>query len=92
MALRRHYCGHLCLRKLPMKWYLREKVWSASELYRLGLINRLTAVGNHLGAAEELAQRILKAAPLAVRAEVRMNRYPLVSRRAEALHYSRSLT
>ena len=77
--------------KVANEMVLTGESMSASEFYRLGLINRLTAVGNHLRVAEELAQRILKAAPLAVRAEVRMNRYPLVSRRAEALGYSRSL-
>lgn len=84
-----------------LRWFMPSKVanemlltgenMAASELYRLGLINRLTPVGNHLQVAEGLAQRILKAAPLAVRAEVRMNRYPLVSRRVEALLYSRAL-
>ncbi len=84
-----------------LRWFVPSKVanemvltgdsMAAAELYRLGLINRLTPVGNHMQAAEELAQKILKAAPLAVRAEVRVNRSPLVGKRMEALIYSRSL-
>ena len=46
----------------------------ASELYRLGLINRLVPTGQHLEAAEELAAKILKAPPLAARAGVRLTR------------------
>lgn len=84
-----------------LRWFMPSKVahemlltgeyMAACEFYRLGLINRLTPVGNHLQAAEELAQKILKMPPLAVRAEVRMNRLPLIGKRAEALLYSRSL-
>ena len=36
----------------------------AAELYRLGLINRLVPTGFHLSAAEALAEKVLKAAPL----------------------------
>ena len=46
----------------------------AAELYRLGLINRLVPTGRHLEAAEELAEKILKAPPLASRAGVRLTR------------------
>ena len=46
----------------------------AAELYRLGLINRLVPTGGHLEAAEELAEKILKAPPLASRAGVRLTR------------------
>ena len=44
----------------------------AAELYRLGLINRLVPTGKHLEAAEELAEKILKAPPLAARSGVRL--------------------
>lgn len=46
----------------------------ASELYRLGLINRLVPNGQHLQAAEELARKVLEAPPLAVRDGVRISR------------------
>ena len=77
--------------KVANEMYLTGENMTASEFYRLGLINRLTPVGNHLQAAEELAQKILKVPPLAVRAEVRINRLPLIGKRVEALLYSRSL-
>jgi len=46
----------------------------ASELYRLGLINRLVPNGTHLQAAEELAEKVLLAPPLATRDAVRVSR------------------
>jgi enoyl-CoA hydratase/carnithine racemase len=46
----------------------------AAELYRLGLINRLVPPGQHLQAAEELADKVLQAPPLAVRDGVRVSR------------------
>ena len=39
-----------------------------------GLINRLVPTGQHLEAAEELAEKVLKAPPLAARAGVRLTR------------------
>ena len=46
----------------------------AAELYRLGLINRLVPTGQHLSAAEELAEKVLKTPPLAARAAVKLTR------------------
>jgi enoyl-CoA hydratase/carnithine racemase len=77
--------------KVANEMLLTGEYMSASEFYRLGLVNRLTPDGKHVQAAEELAQKILKVPPLAVRAEVRRNRLPLINKRVEALQYSRSL-
>lgn len=46
----------------------------AAELYRLGFINRLVPSGQHVQAAEELAQKVLEAPPHAVRDAVRVSR------------------
>jgi len=46
----------------------------AAELYRLGLANRLVPNGQHLQAAEELAEKVLAAPPLATRDAVRVSR------------------
>ena len=73
--------------KLSTEMALTGESVAASEFYRLGLINRLVPVGQHLQAAEELAQQILKVPPLAVRASVRMSRYPWVSKVAESCLY-----
>ena len=64
---------------------------SAAELYRLGLINRLVPTGQHLTAAEELAQKILKAPPLASRAGVRLTRHQWVQPAANADMYLQPL-
>jgi len=56
----------------------------ASELYRLGLINRLVPAGEHIKAAEELADKILKSPPLATRAAVKLTRRQWVQTGAEA--------
>ncbi len=64
---------------------------SASELYRLGFINRLVPTGRHLEAAEELAQKVLKAPPLASRAGVRVTRRQWVQPSFEADLYSQAL-
>ena len=61
------------------------------ELYRLGLINRLVPTGQHLEAAEELAQKILKAPPLASRAGVRLTRRQWVEPAAAADMYLQPL-
>lgn len=45
------------------------------DLFRLGLINRLTKPGDHLTVARELADLVLANPPLAVRAHVRMTRW-----------------
>ena len=64
---------------------------SAAELYRLGLINRMVPTGNHLEAAEELATKVLKAPPLAVRAGVRLTRRTWVPAAADADMYLQPL-
>ncbi len=64
---------------------------SASELYRLGLINRLVPTGQHLEAAEELAEKILKTPPLASRAGVRITRRSWLHSVADAQMYNQPL-
>ncbi len=56
----------------------------AAELYRLGLINRLVPTGDHLSAAEELAEKVLKSPPLATRAAVKLTRRQWVQPGADA--------
>ena len=56
----------------------------AAELYRLGLINRLVPNGLHLSAAEALAEKVLKAPPLATRVGVKLTRRQWVQTGAEA--------
>ena len=63
----------------------------APELYRLGFINRLVPTGQHLKAAEELAQNVLKAPPLASRAGVRLTRRLWVQPSADADLYAHPL-
>jgi enoyl-CoA hydratase/carnithine racemase len=63
----------------------------APELYRLGLINRLVPTGEHLVAAEELAEKVLKAPPLACRAGVRLTRRQWVQPSADADLYTQPL-
>ena len=63
----------------------------ASELYRLGLINRLGPTGQHLEAAEDLANKILKAPPLATRAGVRLTRRQWVQSLYDANMYIQPL-
>jgi enoyl-CoA hydratase/carnithine racemase len=48
----------------------------AEPLYRLGLINRLVPAGEHVAAAKQLAETVLKNPPLPVRAHVRISRLP----------------
>jgi len=64
---------------------------AAQELYRLGLINRLVPTGEHLKAAEELANTVLKTPPLASRAGVRLTRRQWVQPAAEADMYIQAL-
>ena len=63
----------------------------APELYRLGLINRLVPTGQHLEAAEELAQKVLKAPPLASRAGVRVTRRQWLQPASDADMYIQAL-
>jgi enoyl-CoA hydratase/carnithine racemase len=64
---------------------------SAQEMYRLGFINRLVPTGQHLEAAEELAEKVLKAPPLACRAGVRLTRRQWVQPVADADLYGQPL-
>ena len=73
--------------KITTELLLTGEPMPASELFRLGLINRLAPPGQHLQAAEELAQNILKAPPLAVRAGVRISRWTWVRMAAETELY-----
>ena len=61
------------------------------ELYRLGLINRLVPTGQHLEAAEELAQKVLKAPPLSSRAGVRVTRRQWLQPASDADMYIQAL-
>ena len=63
----------------------------ARQLYERGFINRLVPTGQHLEGARELADTILQAPPLAVRAGVRVVRWPWVRRAAEADYYQAAL-
>jgi len=64
---------------------------AAAELYRLGLINRLVPSGQHMEAAEELAEKVLKAPPLASRAGVHLTRRQWVQQTADADMFSQSI-
>ena len=64
---------------------------SAAELYRLGLLNRLVEPGKHLAAAEELAEKVIQAPPLAARAGVRLSRGTWVPGAAAADAYIQPL-
>lgn len=77
--------------KVATEMLLTGEALPASELYRLGLINRLTPAGQHLSAAEELAQKVLKAPPLSVRSGVRVSRWPWTRMVAEADMYVQPL-
>ena len=77
--------------KVTTELLLTGEPMPASELYRLGLINRLVPPGQHLQAAEELAENVLKAPPLAVRAGVRLSRWNWVRKAAETDLYLQPL-
>ncbi len=64
---------------------------AAPELYRLGLINRLAPTGQHLEVAQELAEKVLKAPPLASRAGVHLARRQWVQPTAGADMFIQSL-
>ena len=74
--------------KVTTELLLTGEAMPASDLYRVGLVNRLVPVGQHLQAAEELARTILNAPPLAVRAGVRISRWSWFRAAAETdLYY-----
>ena len=74
--------------KITTEMLLTGEQVPAAELYRLGMVNRLVPQGEHLRAAEELAQKVLAAPPLAVRAGVRISRWSWFRAAAETdLYY-----
>ncbi len=77
--------------KVTTELLLTGEPMPAPELYRMGLINRLAPAGGHLEAAKELAERVLKAPPLAVRAGVRISRWTWVRAAAETDLYLQPL-
>lgn len=72
--------------KIASEMLITGRRMEAAELYRLGLVNRLVPVGEHLAAAEELAREVLKAPPLATRDAVRATRKQWVSLATELDH------
>lgn len=58
--------------QIAMEYALTGDPLPAPEAHRWGLVNRLTAPGGALAAAHELAERIARNAPLAVRATKRV--------------------
>ncbi|MBI4232995.1 MAG: enoyl-CoA hydratase/isomerase family protein [Chloroflexi bacterium] len=64
---------------------------SAQEGYRLGLVNRVTSVGQHVAGAERLAERILENPPLAVRSTVRVARHTVLPFLQQANLYTGAL-
>ena len=77
--------------KMTTEMLLTGQTQSAETLLRYGLINRVTPKRGHLEGALALAQEILKAPPLAVRAGVRVTRWPWVRAAAEADYYQAAL-
>ncbi|MBN6040514.1 crotonase/enoyl-CoA hydratase family protein [Amycolatopsis sp. 195334CR] len=60
---------------LAMELALTGKAWPATRFAELGLVNRLTEPGQALAGALELAEEVLAAAPLAVRASKQIVRH-----------------
>lgn len=56
------------------RYLLTGDEWSAEEAYRMGMIQELCAPGEQLAKALELAEKISKAAPLAVRGSLMSSR------------------
>jgi enoyl-CoA hydratase len=54
--------------QVAMEWILTGDLYPAADAHRYGLVNRLTPAGEALPAALDLAQRIARNGPLAVRA------------------------
>jgi enoyl-CoA hydratase/carnithine racemase len=65
--------------KIASEMLITGRKVEAAELYRTGFINRLVEPGEHLRAAEELAEQVLSAPPLATRDAVRVTRKQWVS-------------
>ena len=77
--------------KMTTEMLLTGQPQTSETLFRHGLINRVTPKGEHVAGALELAEQMLKAPPLAVRAGVRVTRWPWVSAAAEADYYQAAL-
>ena len=60
---------------LAMELALTGKAWSAERMAELGLVNKLTEPGGALQGAVELADEVLRAGPLAVRASKQIIRH-----------------
>jgi enoyl-CoA hydratase len=58
-----------------MELAITGKPWPATRFAELGLVNRLTEPGQALAGALELAQEVLAAGPLAVRASKQIVRH-----------------
>jgi len=81
----------LCMGKVAAEMLLTGEPYPAADLYRLGFINRLAPPGHHLAGAQALAEKVLKAPPLAVRAGVRALRWQWTKAAAEADLYDQAL-
>jgi enoyl-CoA hydratase/carnithine racemase len=77
--------------KVATEMFLTGEAAPAIELHRLGLINRLVPQDQHMLAAEQLAQRLLKVPPRSLREGVRVSRWPWVRMVAEADMYDRAI-
>ena len=77
--------------KLASEMVITGEPVGAPELYRLGLINRLVTTGQHLEAAEELAQTVLRTPPLASRAGLRVSRRQWLQAASQADMYNQPL-
>ena len=77
--------------KMTTEMLLTGQSQSAETLLGHGLINRVTSKGKHVEGALALAEQILQAPPLAVRAGVRVTRWPWVRAAAEADYYQAAL-
>ena len=77
--------------KMATEMLLTGQPQKAGTLLIHGLINQVVPKGKHLEGALTLAQQILQAPPLAVRAGVRVTRWPWVRAAAEADYYQAAL-
>ncbi len=77
--------------KIATEMLLTGSMFDAAELHRLGLVNRLADEGAHLREAERLADEVLAAPPLTVRANVRITRMLAVELAEQALRATNPL-
>ena len=77
--------------KMTTEMLLTGRSQTAETLLGHGLINRVAPKGEHIEAALSLADQMLEAPPLAVRAGVRVTRWPWVRAAAEADYYQAAL-